>query len=225
MNKYMQTYAEKYMVDSIANILKTEDFSNSMLLNIGAGASISIEDQLDKMGCSFSSDRIDVENCDVKHKFINKSYIESIEHANSLESDKYKLAFANYVFEHVKDIDSAASEVYRVLKHDGYFLMTVPNPNAPEFFISRITPLWLHRAVRGGSGWKTYYSYKNIKNLIKIFEKKGFSVVEIKYFPAVLTYFYRFPILKQMSIAYEWFLKKFRLNALMGNVCLIFKKK
>jgi len=221
----MQTYAEKYMVDSIANILKTENFNNEKVLNIGAGSSISIEDQIDKMGVSFLSDRLDVENCDVKHRFIDKSYIESIEDAKSLDSNKYKLAFSNYVFEHVKDIDSAVSEVSRILKNDGYFLMTVPNPNAPEFIFSRITPLWFHRAIRGGSGWKTYYSYKNIKNLIKLFENNNFDVIEVKYFPAVLTYFYRFPILKQLAIVYEWLLKTFRLNKLMGNVCLIFKKK
>ena len=220
----MQTYAEKYMVDYIVNFLKSIEFKNEKALNVGAGSSISIEEQIDKAGGSFLSDRLDVENCYVKHKFVDKSYFASIENANVLESNKYKLVFSNYVFEHVKDIELASLEIFRVLKNDGYFIFTVPNPKAPEFLFSKITPLWFHRIVRGGSGWKTYYSYKNIKNLIKIFEKAGLKFVEIKFFPAVLVYFYRFPILKQFAIVYDKFLKIFKLNFLMGNVCVVFKK-
>ena len=47
-------------------------------------------------------------------------------HALPLESDQYDYVVAIEVFEHLHDPKQACSEIYRVLKKGGVFLMTVP---------------------------------------------------------------------------------------------------
>ena len=41
-----------------------------------------------------------------------------------------------------------------MLAAGGSYIATVPNPRAPEILLARRTPLWFHRWVTGGAGWR-----------------------------------------------------------------------
>lgn len=212
------------MVNYITSFLEDHKGSNCRLLNIGAGMSLAIEEQIEKAGHGYISDRIDVEECSVVHGYVDKSYLASIENAECLNADTYALAMSNYVLEHVAEVAMAAKEIYRVLKQDGVLVFTIPNPTAPEIILSRMTPLWFHRLARGGSGWKTYYNYGNSNRLVRIFNDAGFSLVKVEYFPALHEYVSSVPIINSAAKYYDKYIEQNRINILMGSMCVVFKK-
>lgn len=196
----------------------------SRVLNIGAGAGDFIENFLAANGCSFTIDRLDVDDCRVEHPNVQACYRCSVENMDVVQSDCYDLAFANYVLEHVEDLSKAASEICRVLKPGGVFIATVPNTTAPEFIVARHTPLWFHRLVRGGSGWETHYSYGSIPELCAVLERAGLETVHLFQWSCVRSYLRRFPVLKQLAVFYDWCVSHIGWKRLMGDVCLASRK-
>lgn len=225
----MQTPAERCLIKEVINVLPRFDRKKlSTILNIGAGKSTVIENAISQEVPKFICDRVDIESHRVKHPSVRNEYQASVESMPRVPSNTYSAAFANYVLEHVPEIDRAAKEIHRVLKDDGQFIASIPNPRAPEFFISRVTPKWFHQRVKGkGKGkeaFKTYYAYKNIRTLNKIFKRAGFKTVNVKYFSFVRGYLYRFPILNTLSRIYDAILNTLRIKPLMGHVCLVYRK-
>jgi len=224
----MQTPGEKYLINFLIKSIKNIE-GKAQIINIGANTSLVIEKELDKARCDFIEDRIDIIDSSVDYQKFNKSYICSVERMNEIKSDKYDIAFANFVLEHINDLGSSAKEINRILKNKGSFVASIPNPQAPEFVISRVTPLFFHQWVKGkGRGCKahkTEYSYQSIKEFVKIFESKGFKLKEEFFRPFTLGYLYRFPILNIFSRIYDKLVLKIRIKRFMGNVCLVFEKK
>ncbi|MFC1632572.1 methyltransferase domain-containing protein [Patescibacteria group bacterium] len=227
----MQTPAEKYLIDKVVELSKEKggDFSNLQMLNVGAGKSLVLEKgiQAGLNSTEFTFDRMDVIDCQVDHPGAGECFIASAESMPAIESGKYEVAYANYVLEHVEKLDAAASEIARVLKSDGYFITSLPNPRAPEFVLSKYTPTKFHQAIKGeGEGshaHETHYAYKNIKEFVTVFEKY-FTTVEVKLWSFTYGYLHRFPVIKYISKAYDATVNFLRIKPLMGNVCLIFKK-
>lgn len=64
---------------------------------------------------------------------LNRSNVEAVIHDNmtnsKLENDEYDCVIAVEVLEHVEDDHAFISEIYRVLKEGGTFMMTTPNGN------------------------------------------------------------------------------------------------
>jgi SAM-dependent methyltransferase len=108
-------------------------------------------------------------------------------------SGQYPVAFANYVLEHVKDLEGAIQEIGRVLAPGGVFIAAVPNPSAVEFIASKHSPLWFHKKVRGGMAWETEYAYKNIPGMLELFYRYGFAVEEVRYWPFIEQYLSKYP--------------------------------
>lgn len=227
----MQTPAEKYLIKKVAEIhkSKSEYHKNIKMLNIGAGKGIVLEKSINnEFGAKFVCDRMDVIDCTAHYPVIGKCYLASAESMPEIKSSEYDIAFANYVFEHVADLKASASEIDRILKSGGHFIVSLPNPSAPEFILSKYTPTKFHQIIKGeGEGMhahETHYAYKNIADFVAVFERY-FSVVEIKYWSNTLGYLYRFPILKTMSRLYDKIVNYLNIKLLMGNVCIVFKKK
>lgn len=224
----MQTPGEKYLINFLIKKIK-ELGEKPNIINIGANTSLVIEKELEAAGCNFSEDRVDILDSKVEYNKLNNSYVCSVEDMKTIGANIYDIAFANFVLEHVLDLESSAREINRILKEKASFVASIPNPQAPEFIISRFTPHWFHQWVRGeGEGHEaheTKYSYKSIREFINIFEKNGFKLVKESFTPFTYGYLYRFTLLNIFSKIYDYLVLKLGVKRFMGNVCLVFEKK
>ena len=223
----MQTPGEKYLISFLIKTIK-KSRKTANIINIGANTSLVIEKELDIANCDFKEDRTDVIESKVDYLKFDKNYICSVENMKEIPSDNYDIAFANFVLEHVGDLNSSGREINRILKKGGSFVASIPNPQAAEFFISKFTPLWFHQWIRGeGEGHEaheTEYSYKSVGDFIKIFENEGFKIREEYFRPFTFGYLYRFPVINILSKVYDKLILKLGYKKLMGNVCLVFEK-
>lgn len=224
----MQTPAERQLIDVISQVLEAKG-RVFRILNLGAAKSTVIEDALRNEGAEFSCDRTDVQDCRVQGKNVGRCYVCPAEDMREIGDGEYDLVFANYVMEHIPDVSKAAGEISRVLKSDSLFVATLANPSAPEFRLSGHTPTWFHQWVKGkGEGKEAYdvhYDYRNIRDLERKFSKRGFRLVDKKYFPFTYGYLYRFPILKYLSRAYDSLVGALGITNMMGQVCITWRKK
>ena len=222
----MQTPAERFLINAVADFLKRPFRDVPLLLNVGAGTSVVIERALTATGRPYLEDRVDIVDCWVSEAPLRQSFVASVTTMPMLASNSYDLAFANYVLEHVADVRRAADEIQRVLKLGGLFVLSTPNPQAPEFIVSRLTPLWFHQLVKGqgDTAYETHYAYRSIEELIGLFQQKGFQLVVEVYYPFTFNYLGRFPMLNWLSRGYDTIVDLLHLRRLMGNVGLIFQK-
>lgn len=223
----MQTPAEHSLVSNLDRIVGAEVATPEMLpriLNVGAGKSPVIEDLLVAEGRGFTCDRVDVDDCSVDHPNVGDCWRASVEDLQPVPSETYSVVFANYVLEHVSDIRAAAREIFRVVKPGGYFVASVPNPRAPEFRVSKMTPLAVHEWFRGKEAWPTVYAYGNLKNLAAIFETAGFEWIQTEQFSATIQYTAGLPIARPAAHAYDWLLNKIQFRPWMGDVCVIARR-
>ncbi len=98
----MQTKAEKYLIKLVISLLK-KFTKTPYIINLGAAKSTVIEEALLNENISFIEDRCDIDECSVNKNYLKKSYICALENMKQISNDKYDLAFANFVFEHVSD--------------------------------------------------------------------------------------------------------------------------
>ena len=84
----MQTPAEKKLVHQLYDFIRERKNESNLplILNIGAGQSISIERQLTNLGCKYVCDRIDIDDCSVKFSTVRDSWICSVEEMTPLKS-------------------------------------------------------------------------------------------------------------------------------------------
>lgn len=222
------TLAEKELCKQLLKNLKeikSNGITTPKILNIGAGRTIVIEEFIAGNVNDFICDRIDVDSAKVSHPNIGKCWEGSIESMSPVESDNYYVAFSNYVLEHVPDIRKASMEIFRILKPSGRFIATIPNVNAPEFVMAKLTPLWLHKIVRRGEAWETHYAFSSINDLVAIFEASGFNTLDVKYYPHIELYLERVsPILGILGRIYDKTISSLKINRLMGSTCVVFEK-
>lgn len=222
----MQTPAERYLVERLAALLASRHpgAAPQTILNVGAGQSVSIEKQLSDAGCEYICDRIDVEDCAVGYPSVRNCWHGSIDEMTPVPSGDYAAVFANYVIEHIEDVDEAAREVFRALSPGGLFIATLPNTSAPEFLISKYTPLWFHKLIRRGHGWETQYAYRGISALIGTLSTAGFIVEPEKRWAFVQGYLCNYPLAGSLGRLYDKLVSRCRCERLMGNICLVARK-
>jgi SAM-dependent methyltransferase len=222
----MQTPAEIFLVQRLASFLAAGDprAEAPRILDVGAGRSISIEKQLSQEGCRFISDRIDIEPCEVQFPTVRNCWQCPVEDMSPVESDAYAAVFANYVIEHVENLNGLIREVSRVLTPGGIFIATLPNPAAPEFIVARHTPLWFHKLIRRDHGWETHYAYAGIPALIDLFIAAGFHLEDRRYWPYLEGYLWKYPLAGALGKLYDKMITGWKIQRFMGNVCLVFRK-
>ncbi len=223
----MQTKAEKYLIEVIKKILKTNKAKTWQLINLGAAKSIVVEQALEKEKINFIADRCDLEDCQVKEKFAGQSFICSLEKMDNIASDYYDLAWANFVFEHIEKPSLAGLEIHRILKTRGTLVISLSNPQAPKFIIAKYTPTSFHQLFRKKNHDQAHpvkYSYKNLKNLIKLMEINGFKLIAEKYIAFTYGYLYSWPIIRQLSRFYDYSLEKLNLQKIKSHAVLVFRK-
>jgi SAM-dependent methyltransferase len=141
-----------------------------------------------------------------------------------VETAGYDAAFANYVLEHVPDLERAASEIFRVLKPGGVFVASVPNLTAPEFVIARHAPARFQEIMTQGKGFHTCYGWDTIENLAGVFQAQGFSNEEVCFWAFTEGYLGRYPLVGILSRLYDKVVSAAGIKRLMGNVCMTVKK-
>lgn len=228
----MQTPAEATLIDRTCALLQTLQPAERLVLNVGAGPSTVIEDEiLRRLGpdSGFGSDRLDVEDCAVTHPAVRRCVVESVECMTQIPSERYAVVTSNYVFEHVPDCDRALREVSRVLRPGGHFVFTVPNPSAPEFLVARHTPTWFHQLVKGrheGASrcYPTFYDYGSMAGLARLGRQAGLEVRDTFQVSFLWGYLYRWPALSGVGRAWDRAMNRLGARPLLGHVCMTLRK-
>jgi SAM-dependent methyltransferase len=220
----VQSSAERRLVEELRRVVLSDRTAPLALLNVGAGPSVQVESLLPD-GPPYVIDRVDVEMCEVDHPLVRHQWQCSVENMAMVPSDEYAAIFANFVLEHVQGLQAAAREMRRVLRSGGEVVVTVPNPSAPEFQVSRRTPLVFHRVVRRTRAWDVVYAYDSIPALLRVFEEAGFKPREVRYFPAVGGYLASHRLLRRLGTAYDWCSVRLGSTRLLGHVCIVLVTK
>lgn len=223
----MQTEAEKYLINILKKLLKDSKIIPS-IINLGAAKSTVVEDALLETKKEFICDRSDIEDCKIDRSYVKNSYILSLEDMDVISSNAYDLAFANFVMEHIEDEERAAREIRRITKKGASLVLSLSNPEAPEFRLAKITPTSFHQLFRKkgkDSAYPVNYVYKTIDHFIYVMEKNGWILIEKKYFPATYSYLHHIPIINIISLGYDKLIKSLSLNKCLGHVVCHFEAK
>ena len=218
----MHTYAETGLVDALVPALRNR--ANSAILNIGSSGSVSVETALEAAGCDFVADHLDIDPRETGYARIRNTYAQSAEAMTDVASERYDACFSNFVWEHIKDVRAATLEAFRVTKPSGVFAFTVPNPWAPEFLFARTIPVALRSRIKKAEVWPTFYAYESVAKLRALCASSGFKSIQVKMFPAVYAYTYRFPVVSLVGNGYDALLRALSLDALMGHALVVCRK-
>ena len=177
------TFRYRVEVRNLSNLISTlpDKKLGSCVMDAGAGSG-EISMRLHKMGHMDSL--IGVEPSEL-YSHLKKNYASKSFTTHQAGLEKLPLGdssvdalISTQVFEHIDDDETAAKEVARVVKPDGYALITTPHP--PEIY-----PNPGH--VRPG------YTLGQMREL---FEPKGFQFVDVRYYIALKT-------LRRLTAVYE----------------------
>lgn len=222
----MQNAAEKYLIELLKKFLRFIP-GRAKIINLGAAQSVVVEEALTRDGCDFLCDRADIQPCAVSGPYVGRSFICPLENMGIIASASYDLVFANFVLEHVADPAAAAKEMSRILKPGGRLILSLSNPQAPEFRLAQITPTAFHQFFREKNHDPAYpvkYAYSSIEKLISRLEANGLKLKEDRRFPAVYSYLYHFPLLNWLGLAYDSTIKHLNWRRGMGHSVLLLEK-
>ncbi len=228
----MQTPGEKKLIAVLAEAVSAVQASGGTphILNVGAAKSVVLENSVAKLigNADFICDRADIDDCEVKESWVGKCFTAPVEDMPQAKTGDYDVVFANYVFEHINDLDKAINELKRILKPDGLFIVASPNPSAPEFLLARFTPLWFHQIIKGVAdghrAYRTTYLFPSLESLARRFKRYGFSVIDKEYYAFTFGYLHPYPIIKTLSKVYDAIVRSIASKTIMGNACFVFKK-
>lgn len=129
-----------------------------------------------------------------------------IQNLNEIKSDKFDVAIAAAVIEHVINPQIFVEEVERILKPNGILVLTAPDP-VWEFIATKI----------GHLEEEQHNEVPNIKRIVEIMNTAKLEVLETKKF--MLS-----PIGMPFEISIENFFRKLNMGFLMANQLVVAKK-
>lgn len=223
---FMQTPAERHLIEQLTGFCAARP-QPLRLLNIGSGTSTVIEEQLASAAISFTADRVDPYGCAAAGPFVGACFVAPAEHMDGVQSMSYDAAFSNFVFEHLTDARAAIAEAARVLRPGAIFVLTLSNPQAPEFALSRHTPLWFHQLFKAAEephAHEAHYAYRSIDTLIDVFEANGFVLMDREQRSFTYGYLHRIPVIGVLGRLYDYAADAFGWKRLQGSVCLTFRR-
>jgi len=178
-------FKENWDDDLFRDILLRKIGSESYCLDYGAGRGNVAQ-------MNFKGIAKFVAGIDVEEEVFNNPYLDEakqIDLKNSIipyDDNTFDLVFSDNVMEHVQNPSIVFSEISRVLKTGGLFLLKTPNKWHYMPVIARITPIWFHKfynKLRGRKSFDTFPTFYKVNSSMavkKLSEKSFFLVREIK---------------------------------------------
>ncbi|MFH1702702.1 MAG: class I SAM-dependent methyltransferase [Nitrospirota bacterium] len=148
------------------------------------------------------------------------------------EDNRFDLAYADYVFEHLSNPIKAAQEIYRVLKPNASLLIRTPNCWHYAIIVSRYTPHWLHIFLRKklqnkieGDTFRTYYHCNTQHRIKQDFEKAGFILEHLDMVEKEPSYLMKWGWTFILGLFYERLVNSTRwLENFRANIFAVFRK-
>ena len=122
---------------------------------------------------------------------------------------RFDVVISNNVLEHLERPAAVFREVSRVLKDGGVFLAKTPNRNHYVTLLARLTPTWFHKFVNRMRGraeedtFPTVYRANSARQLRRLAQAAGFSVVSIRAIEGRPEYLRSFGPLYLLGFLYE----------------------
>jgi SAM-dependent methyltransferase len=203
------------------------------VLEAGSGRGPGVAGQLSYLAPDLAEsivvDRIDIVDPTLTHPMIRHCWQCSVEGMPMVPSGNYDFVVAQWLLEHVEDVETATREFARVLCPGGRLCAAVPNPAAPEFLFARLAPYKLHRLLVSGDAapTPTYYAFHSIDELVSVLRRAGLETVVDDRVPCVGRYLgsegslLGRARLGLLGRSYDRLLLRHGLRRLMGDVFLV----
>lgn len=210
---------------------KTLMYINKDTVFLDAGAGRGFLPQMNFKGLVKKAIGVDP-SIDVKNNpFLDESFVGFCDDMPFLESDFIDVAVSNNVLEHISDPNTFLSEINRVLKVGGLYIVKTPNIYHYIVLLSRITPDRFHifyNKLRGRTSVDTFptlYKINSKRDLFKYAHENGFSVLEYQAFEARPEYLRIFIPLYIIGLIYERFVNFFNLSQIKIIYYAVLKKE
>jgi len=198
------------------------------MLDLGAGAGIIPE-------MNFKSKVKIVYGLDPDQRVLSNPYLNSAVCSTAEEmtfpDEMFDIIICQNVMEHIENPYLLLTQVKRVLKKNGLFLVKTPNRNHYISLGARLTPLWFHQwynRLRGREEvdtFKTYYHFNNRSRQRKIISGIGMETVRINFYEKRPEYLRLNIFTYCLGIAYERIVNKLNLDSCKAVMISVFIKK
>lgn len=124
-------------------------------------------------------------------------------------SGVFGVVAARYVFEHLAEPLVVLNELARVVTPGGKVVLLTPNVWHYVTVVARLTPSWIHRAVKRRHGlddadvFHTRYRANSARALRRLAADSGFRVAHLEYVESSPNYLEFSRVLYRLGIAYE----------------------
>jgi SAM-dependent methyltransferase len=141
--------------------------------------------------------------------YLHECHVSFCDDMPFLPDDSIDVVVSNNVLEHVEYPVAFLTEVNRVMKTGGVFLLKTPNIYHYMTLIARFTPTWFHTFYNNLRGrpsedtFRTQYKINCKSDLYRIAESTGFTVIEFQLIEARPEYLRIFAPLYFLGILYE----------------------
>lgn len=144
----------------------------------------------------------------------------------------FDIIVSQWCIEHLTDPAAFFREVARTLKDGGHFIFCTPNLYGCVGFLSRITPLALHRAlnklllnIKEQDTFPTFYRANTVKNLDKQLAEYGLARKCLKMYDEPPWLWSFSPFMCRLALAYRSkMMRDERLGCLRGIIFAVYQK-
>jgi len=228
-------YSRKNWTDGTTyfiNLIKTFCQPNFLILDLGCGTGIGKKASYSMRKFVSRVVGIDIDkgintNILVDERVIGDVYMLPFKNA------AFDLIYSDYVLEHIDRPQNFVSEVNRVLKSSGYFIVRTPNRYHYVPLIGMLMPKQLKSFIANFSRnltsenetFRTYYKMNTVPELIKIFLSNGFSTEKIELIEKEPSYLMFSELLFLLGTMYEIVVNSTAsLSFLRANIIGVFRK-